>query len=229
MISAELTYDMRALSEACRKYCILSGKTEGDVIDKQQGKLGYNLYNGLRALMPGKGVVRAERLTALQGGQGVRVRPGVYEELRIKLGDEFTSKSQKYKGPNGELAGTAFNARRQMNFQALAVQRELNLRESGRGFMAWSVPRHRSYAELAHIDQESRYEHVLSMLNIDTRPDADRKFAQFTWDSNSKALEGLSDAQQMGVIEYAVRETTDDIMVYVERKIHEDVDRANLL
>lgn len=229
MISAELTYDIRMLSESCRQYGILSGKTEGEVIDKQSDKLGRNIYKGLKALAPARGFVRAERLAALAGGEGVHVRPGVYEELRIKLGPEFESKRQRFKGPNNELAGTSFNARRTMNFQALAVQRELALRESGRGFMAWSTPRNRSSAELAHIVRESKYGYVLSMFNIDVRPDAEHKFASFVWDSNSKALEGLNEAQQMDVLEKAVVETTADVMQYVDRKLTEDASRAELL
>lgn len=229
MIAAEVQYSVAQLNDKLRQYAEVSNKTEAEIISKQAGKLSFNLRTALRALAPEKGAVRAERLAALKAGGGVYVRPGVYAMMESKYGVEFTSTRQKYKGPNNELAGTDYSASRRMNLQALAVQRELNLRESGRGFMAFSTPRAMSYAETVAVGQQvSRYDHLLSFLKMDLRLEAPIKYAQFEWPSDSPALEGLTKEQQMTAVMKAVNETTADIDVYVQRKLEEAKSEAGV-
>jgi hypothetical protein len=213
MMPVELTFEMERLTMALQKYGELSGKSEAEVISKQAAKLRRYIWQGLRALMPAKGEVRAERLAGLKAGVGVKVRPGVYQEIASKFGkaaqfgQRFTSVERKGKT---------------LNFQALAVQRELNLRESGRGFMAFSTPRTVAAAELAHIEKSSRYNDLLSTFDLDTRENTKVKFAQFTWQADSPALAGLSMEQQLSVLNAGVKYVADDTMVYVNRKIEED-------
>ena len=222
MIAVEVKFEIDRLNAACRQYSELSQKGEAETIRKQAATLGYNLKAGLKALAPAKGEVRAERLAALQSGGGVHVRPGVYELIRNQYGSNVASIEQHFKGPNNELAGTRFVANRTMNLQSLAVQKEINLRESGRGFMAWSVPNTRSLVELEHRTDASRYGDVLSTFDLDVRPDAQHKRAEFMWDASSPAVAGLSVEQQMAVIENAIRVTADDVLAYVDRKLEEN-------
>jgi hypothetical protein len=215
----EISYELERCMAALQKYGELSEKSESEIIAKQSAKLRRNIWQGLRALMPAKGEVRAERMAGLASGIGVKVRASVYAEIASKFGgaaqfgQRFTSIERKGKT---------------LNFQALAVQRELGLRESGRGFMAFSTPKSAAGAELAHIEKDSRYNQLLSTFDIDVRPKTKMKFAEFTWQADSPALEGLSAEQQTSVLLNAVRETTDDIMVYVNRKVEEDKAAAGL-
>ncbi len=127
-----------------------------------------------------------------------------------------------------------------MNFQALAVERELNLRESGRGFMAYSTPRLRGYVEaqgmsfrrsetlMAYVEFEDRYKEFLSVFEIKAEIDETSKFARMSWPGNSVALEGMSQEKQMAVINKAIRETTADINEYVPSVLRDTKAEAGL-
>lgn len=222
MTPVEVQYSVKRLNEACRLYGQLSGKSEAEVIQKQSDKLGYNLSQGLRKLAPQKGAVRAERLAALKAGYGVHVRPAVYEAVMAKYGGFINAKGDVRFFRKFKERTTV----RGLNFQALAVKAELGLRESGRGFMAYSTPRARSYAESLNVEKESRYGKVLSVFDMDVREDAEHKFARFTWPENAPATAGLSKEQQMRVVNDAVNETSADIEVYIKRKLGENKQAA---
>ncbi len=219
MIAVELQTNIDILKEKMRKYGELSGKSEADVIRKQAGKLGYAIKQGLADLKPQKGQIRAERLAALASGEGIYVRPAAYESVAQKygkaaqFGKRFTSVERK---------GST------LNFQALAVQKEINLRESGRGFMAYSAQRARSFDELAHLEIESRYGEVLSIFDVDLRPEAEHKFVRFDWQTGSPALEGLNKDQQMAVINNAIGEVAADIQVYIDKHLGDVKSEAGL-
>jgi hypothetical protein len=222
-----ITYDLNALRASLDHYSQLCSLTESEALAKQSAKLGKYIHDGLALLKPDKGSIREERLQALAEGSGVKVRPAVYDKLHEKLGSEFSSLEQRYAGPNNELKGSGYSARRTMNFQALAVQAELGLRESGRGFMAHTTPR-RSFAELEAIGNASgiiqnydRYSRMLSLLQFDLSAEAAYKHVTIRWPANAPGTEGMNQEQQMAVIDGAIRLTTADIEDYISSKLND--------
>lgn len=228
MLPVELKYDIAALRETLVRYGELSGKSESEIVSKQSGKLGLAIRQNLAELKPAAGAVRAEMLLRLKAGEGVHVRPEVYERLNSRRGISQDIETGQFRfGQKAAL--TVTQKGKKLNYQALAVKAELGLRESGRGFMSFATPRTKSFAEQQTVGvTHDRYNRILSYLKLDLRPTAAVKFAQFSWPSDSPATEGLDQAQQMAMIDAAVRFVNADIMDYVNRKLEENKAQAGL-
>jgi hypothetical protein len=114
-------------------YVRASGMSFSQVLAKKSKQLGYALRDEFRALMPGKGSVRSQRLDALKQGEGVHVRQSVYDAIAQKYGAlPLAGGIMRWRTKGGTIRGTDNKG---LNLQALAVKAELNLRESGRGFL----------------------------------------------------------------------------------------------
>jgi hypothetical protein len=206
-MNVEIQYDLNRLADTMRRYAVVSGKTEDEALAKQSAKLGWNVSKGLRALAPKKGAVRADRIEALRSGIGVKVRPGVLAEI-----------GRKYGGGSVERKGKT------MNFWALAAQREIAVRESARGFSAWSAPRPSSQnPEPTSMTRElrSRYGYGLSDFSLSVGR-VEVKHALLRW---TEKVEGIGTPHQQQVIAGAIRTTITDIQAYIERKQLEDIER----
>lgn len=246
MILPEITYNLSRLSESLQEYGRLSGKTEEEVVAKQGGKLAWNIYAGLRALAPGKGSVRAERLAALAAGEGVHVRDAVMREIGAKYNATTSVASGKTflaqrKGRKVVAMATEIERNgKRLNLQALAVERELTIRETARGFASIATPRPvRAYANALASSgfttdtvrqMESRYGFVLSLFNV--KLSAEKKYAELRWlgrhGEYQDAVLGLSKPRQQKVLNDAIIETNEDIRVYITRKQREDAERTGL-
>lgn len=227
MIGVE--HNLAQFNDALQRYKQLSGKLPEDVLKKQGGKLGFALRARLRGIAPAKGQVRQERLTALKAGEGVRVRPRVREQILQKYGratDVVTRRAQIVVGNQavgsvvgGRHSGLGFRYGR-MNLQALMVQREIAVRESGRAFLAVSAryPKTLQNEQRAH----SRYGPILSAAGLNANKDT----LTFSWDSSKSQLSGeaagaLDKPKARAAIALALRDTTDDVLEYVNRKVAE--------
>ncbi len=245
-MQAEIQGNLNELSEAIRLYKSLSQKGEAEVIAKQVGKLAWNLWQEMKRIAPAKGAVRAERLIALKAGFGVRVRDAVYADVGAKYGaltsiaSGRTFLEVKKRGKTVAMA-TMVNG---LNLQALAVKRELAVRESARGFSSWSVPRPPGkYINIiaggeegsgVHIlrNIESRYGFILSLFQLQTAGEGD-KFGELRWYGAKSGgymdpVTGLSKPNQITVLNRAIATTSNDIYVYVNRKIQENLRQAGL-
>lgn len=231
-----INYEIERLRRTMAMYGEVSGKTESEVVVKQAGKLGFNIRAGMSRIAPEKGAVRAERLMALRTGGGIKIRPGVVQATAEKYGLAFGVRGGRMVlGKRKVPVASVVHGGKRMNFWALAAQREINLRESGKGFMAFSTPRAyaNEYARSDDVEFEknlfSRYGYLLSQFGIKADPSATHKYAELKWvggdRKNSSPVEGLQREKAMQVLVDAVRETNADIMVYLERKISEDINR----
>lgn len=236
---AEIQFNLDRLSRSLRQYANYSDKSELEIVQKQSAKLAYNIYREMRKIMPEKGSIRAERLAALKAGQGVHVRDAVIRELMSKYAVLTTATGSKAmkKGKKGRygLLVELGRSGKMVNFQALAVARELQVREGGRGFSAYITPRPpRSYAQVAASNTEfeisSKYGFILSMFNIAVTKD--KKQAQLHWygphADYTSATQALSQGRQQEILNNAILATIADIQVYVDRKIKEDLRASGL-
>ena len=244
----EVTYNMDKLRESLVLYGKLTKLSEGEIVVKQAGKLAWNIYNGLRKLRPVKGSIRAERIAAMAAGGGIKIRASVYKEIASKYnlsqsvatrGNSIVKPSRSKRVGRVVQAGASIEIRgKKMNFQALAAQRELSIRETGIGFSAFSVPRPstRSYAQAVHDMEynrliDSRYGFLLSSYGVkvgDKGSVAELKWLGEKSQSYKSAVEGLSKPNQMAVLNEAIKETEADVMVYVNRKMNEVKEAARL-
>jgi hypothetical protein len=230
-------HNLAEFNHALRLYADLSRKTPEDTLKKQGGKLGFAIRERLKMLSPAKGQVRQERLAALKAGEGVRVRSRVREEILQKHGraTDIVTRRQKIVAGNkavgsvvgGRHSGVGFRYGR-MNLQALMVQRELNVRESGRQFLSVTAryPKTLRDEQFAH----SRYGPILSEAGLNANKDT----LTFGWDSSKSNLSGeaagaLDKPKARYAIALALRDTTADILEYTNRKIEENGKEAGLL
>lgn len=104
------------LNVALGEYLKHTSKSVDESMAKQGSKIAFEISKEMAAMKPGKGAIRAERLAALKAGEGVKVRKSIrnWKPTRRKRADSS------------------------LNIQALRVRKELNLRERGRGFMAFA-------------------------------------------------------------------------------------------
>jgi hypothetical protein len=243
MIAVELQFNLDRLQKTLRAYAEASGKTEQEIVAKKGKDLAQNILSGLKKLAPAKGSIRDANLAALRGGRGVHVRPAVLADIAGKYGAVTSvATGQNYLNVRGGKTGRGKviamapeieKDGKRMNLQALAVERELNIRESGRGFSAYAVPRPLQGSGIEDLvrDVNSRYDFTLSNYTLSV--DAETKFALLHWvgrhnDLYSDAVEGLEKAKQETVLNEAVKETTDDTLKYVKRKLGEDIGRFGL-
>lgn len=226
---ADLDAQLNALNARLRAYQESSGKTWEEVLGKQGGKLGFLLFQRLRAIAPAKGHVRTERLAALRRGEGIRVRPAAMEfasrrtvatasSLRTRQGIRFREKTK---------AGGLKNRGR--SWWQIAVAREIAMREGGRGFLSVSARYPRTLG--AASSAVSRYGPELSRAGVIVS--GARGKAEFVWDPGAgpqaaRVAEGLDRPRGRAALALALRDLVADIDVYVVRKQEERIAKAGL-
>lgn len=196
------------LNNSLRDYQTLSGQAAEDVLSKQGGKLGYNIYTALRQIKQNKGSIRSQILSRLASGRMIRIRQSVR--------DSVAAKRAKPNKKTGKVQKTF-----KLTYQQELVRREIAVRESGRGVLSVSIfyPRVLQDKQMAI----SRYGQLFSQIGIKT--DTENKFARFTWPGistqSARVIKGLHGAKAEAAINDAIQTTTSDIMVYVRRKQQE--------
>jgi hypothetical protein len=230
-MSPELQIDaeIASLNRALVLYRDLTNKTPEDILLKQGGKLGYAVAQQLRNLSPTKGFIRAERIQALKSGQGIHVRQSVRRRIQQKYGVRIDIKSRELVFGNSKAGRKSVVRKggRRLNLWALTVQAEINLRESGRGFLARSS----KYPKLLSDYQvaQSIYGPILSDAGLNSNKDT----LTFEWDPArselaSSAAKGLSKAQGQAAIARGIADVRDDIKQYLSDKLLDNARKAGL-
>lgn len=224
-MSAPLELDQ--LNDAIRQYIRLSGKSAQEALKKQAAKLGYALKQELRGISPAKGSIRSEALARLESGGGIKVRPSVLRKIYQQYGARsLLSTQQVIFGKRGKTT-TVRNGSR-LNLWALAVKAEIGLRESARGFLGISASYRGLTATLeAEAQAFSKYGPVLSKAGFKPLPDNAGGAIEFEWNQDTSQLsgsaaEGITKEKGDAAINRALRNTLEDIEVYLERKLQED-------
>ncbi len=245
----ELNHSLENCRKTLLQYGALSSKTEAQILQKKAVQLAWNVYYGLRRIMPAKGSIRAERMAALKSGRGVHVREAVLRELGIKYqavsqvstGEAFYMLRRGKKGRGKEIGVSREvldpDTGRMINFRAMAVKQEIKIREKGRGFLAHSTPRGAKdldpNLDRVFRNQYSRHGFVLSNFLLNAGPDEPEKFAQLTWfgakhGGYESPVEGLSQPQQIVVLMGAIDETTRDMQKYIIDELSKLKDKMGL-
>lgn len=226
-MSAEVSieHQLPRLNTALQLYVRATGKTVEDVLRKKGAQLGYALRQEFRGLMPVKGTVRSERLAALKAGEGVYIRPSVRKEMAEKYQIAPAGGPALFRKRAGRKAYAGFTLikGKRMNLQALAVQRELNVRESGRGFLAQSS-RFSFARQMSDLDKAvSRYGPVLAQAGFTTTTEGG--MAQLKWGGFSKlsdeAVKAMGRVKGQAAIARALKVVTEDMEPYLARHLGE--------
>ena len=234
----QIQHNLDELNRAIGMYRRASGKSVEDTIKKQGTKLGFNLKTEFGGLAPGKGNVRTERLAALKRGEGVHVRPSVYRKIAEKynalgIAGKMLFRTRRKIAGGQELLGELQGSIRRkggsrLNLQALAVERELSLRESGRGFMRQSA---RFIGKLdIEVKARSRYNRYLA--NMGFKAVAEGPEVKLAWGGMSQlsdeAVKAIMRTRGRAAVARALSATTADIVEYLDRKLGADARMAGM-
>jgi len=228
-VSLSVQSELSLLNADLAKYQELTKKTPEEILLKQGVKLTFALNRQLRTIMPGKGSVRSERLEALKAGRGVYVRPSVRAEVLSKYGayQDVATRETRF-GKRGRKSVLRKGGRR-LNLQALMVQRELNLRESGRGFVGFAA-RFRALGQMrGGIRQKwlDRYSRLLSEAGLTMT--AENGVLDLSWTNGPSALHaasGLLKPRAQAAIITAIQDVRSDIWEYLGPKLKENAEGA---
>lgn len=213
------------LHKALALYVRASGLTFDQVLAKKEKQLGFALRDEFRTLMPGKGSVRSERLAALEQGRGVHVRQSVYDAISEKYGAlPLAGGLMRWRTKGGQIKGTNGKG---LNLQALAVQAELNLRESGRGFLGQAArfvgwPAGNDVSASSEAKAESRYGAYLAKAGLrhtGAGPEATLEWGGIS-EMSSEAVKGISRTRGMAAVARAIDAVTTDMIPYLESHLH---------
>ena len=239
MNTDQINQELEKLRKALNLYVKASGMSIDDVLNKKAPQLGYQLRLEFRTLMPKKGSVREERLAALRAGEGVRVRPQVYAMIAEKYGAiPLAEGVMQWRTKGGKIKGTT---RGGLNLQALAVQRELNLRESGRGFLGqaakfigWDTSGTGSWVRQGGSTHQakstSRYLAWLAKAGVTATTSGSE--LTMTWGGLSAmsdaAVKGISRTRGMAAVSRAITAVTDDMVPYLQRHLDQTAQQMGL-
>lgn len=229
------------LNAALNVYIRAAGRGVMFGLVKQSQELSRNLAMEARGLMPEKGAVRAARLEAFKQGEGIRVGKTARKYADAKTVATASSVKQ------GMLQGGAIFMERTKrgvkkdgrNWWQIAVDRELNLRESGRGFLHHAdkfdimSDGERRLLRRIHKNSKSRYGPILGEFALTSTSDVsngESGKAEFTWGgfselSNSAVL-AMGRTRGQAAMARAIVATVDNIVPYLERKLGEEAANA---
>jgi hypothetical protein len=239
-MSLEVKHELAELNAAISRYQEVTKKSPQDVLLKHGGEFAYALNRRFRFLAPAKGSIRSARLAAMKGrGAGVFVRPSVRARIFAQYGAHTSlegggmmlpgqTRFFRSKGSVRDVASVKRKGKT-LNLQALAVQAELNLRESGRGFLGRSAKfdslrdRLQGGGESRWLD---RYTRLLAEagLTVSTENGA----LTFTWEGAggsgaATAIMGPKGQQQLAA---ALQDARANLEQYLARKFPEDAASA---
>lgn len=216
------------LNATLNRYANLSRLTPPEVVAKQGLKLGFFLRAELSKLKPAKGSVREARLAAIKSGAGIKVREGALEFARkrtIATASNLRTKKDALFMERTKAGNVKRNGR---SFWQIAVDRELSIRESGRGYL--SLAGRMRYADKALISG-STYRIVDRITREVGRAGMkvtnDGSALAFSYD-NPNIFEGLDRVKGKAAIQSAMKATEADMLVYINRKLAENARKAGL-
>lgn len=232
MSLVEIKTNLDAFTAGLKEYGRISRLSGPEALVKQASKFTYFLQRGLMTLTPEKGAIRSERLAAMKAGGGIHIRQALLDRMMAKHRVTQDVRTQGYRMRGAKALAMVKSKGKRMNFWALAARAELNLRESGRKWVALSA-RHRGISQALNptksstrTEQLDRYKHFLSSAGLKVQPnDSTLRFDWGGSDKSSDIAKVLGQSRSQTIIARAIADTTDDMMAYIKRK-HLEADLA---
>jgi len=227
-VNGTVQQNVNSFNATLGAYGRLSSLAFAQAVAKKGGDFGKALARRLRPLAPVKGSIRAERLAAVKAGGGIKIRAAILSNLLAMKGLSQSIADRGFRFGK-KMKGTVSRGGNRLNFWALAAQKEINLRESGRGFVAYSSSYKSLAASLDGIpsgyqrtlrDRANRYLSAVSFTN--TVPETSLVFKWGGNPSSGDVAEALHKPKAQAAIVEALAEVESDMMVYIRRKQREN-------
>lgn len=222
--------NLNQFNAALGQYVRLTKLSTQEAVAKKSADFAFRLSRELATFKPGKGAIRAERLAALKSGQGIRIRPAVYDQIYKTKGIVQDIKTKRFGfATRKRIRGSKMSGGKRLNVQALAVRREIALRESGRGFLSYSAKLKSVIQEFAIRDDIDVYRSILDkyrrfLSSVGFRTSENEARMTFQWGGNKSSGEiakTLQKPRQQLSIAKALNESRRDMLEYIVRKQRE--------
>lgn len=228
LASVSLKAETESLGQAIQAYVALSKKTPREVLLKQGQKLAFSLSSRLRGLAPAKGSIREQRLALLASGVGLHVRPAAIEYARKHTMATASNLATRREALFMEKTRRGNLKKNGRSFWQIAIDRELSIRESGRGYLGLA-PRINNIEKRLGVGAEAekldRVRRVIGTVGITTALDTDTLTFRF---QRASIVEGMSRAAARTNIAAAIADVRADILAYVNRKLAENAKKSRL-
>jgi hypothetical protein len=215
-------------NDALADYVSVTRLSTQEAVAKKSADFAFRLSTKMKSFSPGKGVIRAERLAALKSGEGVKIRPSAWERAYKTQGVSQDIKTRKFAfNRRGKTYGSKrIKGGKRLNLQAIAVQKELNIRDSGRGFLGYATTLKSVIQKFAIKDDIDVYRTLLDRYNrflssVGFKTDADKAEMTFKWGGNKSSGEiavALQKPKQQTAIAQALDESRADMLEYILKR-----------
>jgi|GEM_PF-4028855 len=220
--------NLAAFNATLGRYATLVRLTPPEALAKQGHKLAFALRARLSTLKPAKGSTRADRLAAIKAGGGIRVRPGAFQFAKKRSMATASNISTRRESIFMERTAKGNVKRNGRSFWQIAVDRELSIRESGRGYL--SLAGRMKWVDKLIID--GRTYRVTDRINREVGRagmKVNQDGATLSLDySNPAIVEGLERPQGRKAISHSLADARADMLVYINRKLDEQAKKAGL-
>jgi hypothetical protein len=217
--------NVRQFNAAFLRYMEVTSRTPAEAVLKQSQEFAYALRRRLQTLAPLKGAVRAQRLAALASGGGLRIRPAVRDFVKKNTTATLSDIATRREGSFMETTKRGRLKKNGRSWWQLAVDKELGMRERGRGFVAYSS-RFSGMSKMAagrgkqRQQVLDRYKRFLSAVGVTVNPnDASAVFAWGGNRSSGEVAKVLKQGKGQQAVADALGDARDNMMVYVRRKL----------
>lgn len=216
-------------NDALADYLAVTRLSTQEAVAKKSADFSVRLSQKLKDIIPGKGTIRAERLAALGNkSEGVKISKlawkrayqtsGLVQDLQTrKFGFARRKKVYGFKKAKGG---------RKLNLQAIAIQKELSIRESGRGFMSFATKVKSLIQKMPIKDGanstrylSSKFNRILTTVGFQT--DLDKAEMTFSWgrtESSKDVAVALQKPRQQASIAQALDESRADMLEYILKR-----------
>jgi len=217
---------VESFNAALREYAQVYGRDTRTAVASRAARFSFHLSKRMKSRSPGKGTVRAEGEARLKAGKGIRIRARAIRYARERTVATQTDVRSRRAGAFMETNRKGALKKEGRTFQQIAVARELNIRESGRGILA----RGTSFPGLSQkfkadqfgerpVNRLNRYGRRLAQSTYSgTKDGAAVTFAWGDDEASQKLASALTSGKISPEIDKALKLTRDDMLEYIARK-----------
>lgn len=217
---------VESFNAALREYVTVAGRDYRTAVSSRAARFSFHLSKRLKSRSPAKGEARTEGENRLKAGKGIRIRARAIRYARERTVATQSDVQSRRAGAFMETNRKGNLKKEGRSFQQIAVARELNIRESGRGILA----RGTSFPGLAQkfrgdqfgerpVNRLNRYGRRLARSTYSGSKDG--AAVTFAWgdeEASQKLASALTSGKISPEIDKALKLTRDDMLEYIARK-----------
>lgn len=220
----DITSNLGNLNSALSIYQGLRKWSAEDVLKKQGKKLINNVKGEMRKITGAKGSIRAKVLDRLAGGKMIKVRDSVIKDVTMKFGG---LKGMRFIGPQMpgrygagyKFIGPLRPGQLSWELNRRLVEREINVRESGRGVLRVSASFPGGELQQGAAAKSRR---GFPLADFGFRVGTAESVARFTWRGEGEVgktvAKAFDNARPLLALMRGVDNTTKDIVKYIAEK-----------